>query len=68
MASLLLLLCLAYDVFWVFIQPMFSDGTSVMVEVGPPAHTMGPDSCGWPTPMKVVCCFHPANHSLLAEI
>ena len=36
MASLLLLLCLAYDVFWVFIQPMFSDGTSVMVEVGLP--------------------------------
>ena len=33
MASLLLLLCLAYDVFWVFIQPLFSDGTSVMVEV-----------------------------------
>ena len=37
-ASLLLLLCLAYDVFWVFIQPLFSHGTSVMVEVRSTSH------------------------------
>ena len=34
-ASLLLLLCLGYDVFWVFLQPLFSGGQSVMVEVTP---------------------------------
>lgn len=33
-ACILLPLCFAYDVFWVFVQPLlFGDGTSVMVEV-----------------------------------
>lgn len=34
-ASILLPLCFAYDIFWVFIQPLLTDGKSVMVEVSP---------------------------------
>lgn len=32
-ACLLLPLCFLYDVFWVFIQPLLTDGPSVMVKV-----------------------------------
>ena len=34
-ASTLLPLCFVYDIFWVFIQPLLTDSTSVMVEVSP---------------------------------
>ena len=32
-ACVLLPLCFCYDVFWVFLQPLLTDGPSVMVEV-----------------------------------
>ncbi len=34
MACILLPLSFAYDVFWVFLEPMLMGGPSVMVEVG----------------------------------
>lgn len=62
-ACILLPLCFAYDIFWVFITPLMMGGKSVMVEVRPLTrkpwpleHAHGPKNIDMLSQLTRRCC------------